>query len=72
VEFDVALPVETVAARVGRHATVRTTRGGNTRVTMTVEELDWALFTALSLDAAIHAVTPEFAEHIEHRRLHLG
>ncbi len=51
VEFEVAAPADEVTARVGRWATVHPAGRGRARVTMTVEDLDWAILAMVSSGA---------------------
>jgi predicted DNA-binding transcriptional regulator YafY len=68
VEFEVALDHVGVQARLGSWASVRDLGGGRSLVSLAADDLDWAVFAIMTLDAAFVALDPELRAHVERRR----
>jgi predicted DNA-binding transcriptional regulator YafY len=74
VQFEVDLPVAEVHTKLSRSAMAVTVAltDQRTLVTMTVEDLDWALLTITSLGASTTVLTPSLRDHLTHRHRQLG
>jgi predicted DNA-binding transcriptional regulator YafY len=73
VEFDVQLPPEVITERLGRWAHAAPAAMPEwTTVSMTVDDLDNALWTIWHLGVPYAARTPALADHIAHRRAALA
>jgi predicted DNA-binding transcriptional regulator YafY len=68
VVFEVVLGLEEAQARLGHWATVAAAGGTRSRVTLTVEDLDWAVFMMMSLGVEVTAMSPELRRHVDERQ----
>ncbi len=66
------LRADEVRTKLGASAVIASMTKSRTRVTMTVDDLDWALVTMTGLDAPVTPVTKLLREHLALRHQQLG
>jgi predicted DNA-binding transcriptional regulator YafY len=69
VSFDVDITLEQARSRMGKWASLAEGSVYATKVTMTVDDLDWAVFTLCSLNRAFFSHSAELAAHVQQRAM---
>jgi predicted DNA-binding transcriptional regulator YafY len=72
VSFDVDISLGEARSRMGKWATLTEGSVYRTKVTMTVDDLDWAVFTLCSLDRAFRSHSAELTAHLQRRAVLLN
>jgi predicted DNA-binding transcriptional regulator YafY len=72
VEFDVHLAADEVRTKLGASAVMVSVTKRRTRVTMTVDDLDWALVTMTGFDAPVTPISKLLRKHLALRHQQLG